>query len=163
MTNQNICFFSSDQRPLYKEDVFKAITLPENHVLHLRYKKRWIQDALVDDIPAMMGASGILFFAPTNENSPFIEIRSLTIVNVFYDIDTDVVHFYVSLNETFFGSIVDFNKKELLPPNKFVSKLNVIKNNENRWIEKIKQIRPYFGDILYFRVIGIKAKCNAIL
>ena len=64
-----IGFFSSDARPLYKEDVYRTLALPEKSIIHFRYNQKYVQDGIVSNINDYIGKLGVIFFVTAHIQS----------------------------------------------------------------------------------------------
>ena len=59
---KKICAFSSDSRELYKADIYRALALPNDHVIHFRYKRKYVDDNLFEDLNSLRNKEVIIFF-----------------------------------------------------------------------------------------------------
>jgi len=67
MNMKSYAFFSSDARELYKIDIFRSLSLPNNHVIKLRYIEDYISDDILDKLSSIKNSEGILFFSSGNK------------------------------------------------------------------------------------------------
>ncbi len=165
---KSICFFSSDARPLYKRDVFRAMSYPKGFVLHFRYDPRHIQG----DASVMQGKKGIIFLSTSNDlNIPVedrivanISIREVIIKTVEHTSDTNRTHFYLEL-----GDFKDYqlgnNSPDILPPNKWVAELEVHSDKTIDWQALVDKIKHSFTKQLFykFEILSDKQKIIAPL
>lgn len=149
-----ICFFSSDARPLYKRDVFRALSYPDGFVIHFRYTPNHVD---VDYSASIKGKSGAIFLTSGNDlkkpedqrqiNNIFI--RDVTVVDAYHEDDTDLVHFYLQLG-AFKDSKLDVNLASKLPA-KFVAEHDVANGNIIQWHQVIKLIKGSFPNELFYK------------
>jgi hypothetical protein len=150
---QLIGYFSSDARPLYKEDIFRALALPSGSVIHFRYDQKYIQDDIVTNPDSFIDTKGIIFFVTGNDlNIPENErkkqtysIRMVTLKGVSRSEDTRHFHFFLRLDDFCYCTIASTESR------KFVSRIAVNYGTENRWIERVKVVKDDFDDILFFK------------
>src|SRR5688500_19066106 len=98
-----IAFFSSDQRGLYKSDIYKCLCLPKDYVIQFRYQKKYIHSNITP--ASTLNKSGVIFFTVTDQINDAtvvkenISIREVVIVDVEDKKDTGLVHFFLKLGE----------------------------------------------------------------
>jgi hypothetical protein len=150
---QLIGFFSSDARPLYKEDIYRALALPSGSVIHFRYNQKYIQDDIVAKPEGFLGTRGIIFFVTGNDlkvpeekrQKQTYSIRMVTLKGVLRSENTRHFHFFLQLDEYCDCTIVNTESS------KFVSRVTVSYGTENRWIERVKAVKNDFDNILFFK------------
>lgn len=151
---EKICFFSSDARPLYKRDVFLALTYPNEFVAHFRYNPRHVPE----DYAEMNGKNGLIFLSTGNTLTPSanpttkknICIREVTILSAEQTDDTGLVHFYLQVGN-FCSTEFDPLAQTNMPPTKFVSKLFVKQTQKADWHDIIDSIKSSFPNELFYR------------
>jgi hypothetical protein len=156
-----IGFFSSDARSLYLDDVYRVLALPNGYTIKFRYQKQYITDSLVNDLNKIRDKEGIVFFTQGNdikldkEKRPIqnFSLRKVIVKDILDDENTQLVYFYLSL-----GDFVDYNinieNKENLPPYKFVSEISGSFGTTTKWIDRVEQIKQYFGNVLFLNASG---------
>jgi len=148
-----IGFFSSDARPLYKEDVYRALALPEKSIIHFRYDQKYVQDDIVTNHLRYLNSKGVIFFVTGNdldipEHQRSIEthsIRKVLVRNIYKSEDTRHFHFLLELHDYYDCTIV---QRE---PSKFVSCISVSDGIGHCWIDRVKVVKSYFDNILFFK------------
>lgn len=152
---KSICFFSSDARPLYKRDVFRAMSYPKGFVLHFRYDPKHIQGNAAN----MQGKTGIIFLSTGNdlnitavENRTVanISIREVSIKAVEFTSDTNRTHFYLELGD-FKEYELGSNPHDILPPNKWVAELDVSEAKTIDWQTLIEKIKHSFPKQMFYK------------
>lgn len=168
---KTICFFSSDSRPQYKKDVFNAVCYPDGFVIQFRYKKKYLQPGIADNFDNLTGKDGIIFFSqalnqetgvlksPTNN----ISIRRVKIKKTRFYESTGLYQFFLELQEFKDYSIDQEKFGTELPPNYFVSEIDLIAGTENAFFERVQKIKASFQNELFTKVDLIDRKCNNII
>ncbi len=150
-----LLFFSSDRRDLYREDIYRAICLPNGYVIHFRYQRKYVDNALLTDTAKIKGLDGTIFFTIGNKldggetatQLKNVSIRNVTVEQYLESQETDLVHFYLKLKDFSNLKVDSNNATEKLPPFKFVSQLDVsnISNNGLRaWWETVDAVKSSF-------------------
>jgi hypothetical protein len=160
---KKLCFFSSDARPLYKNDVFRAMSYPDNYVIHFRYLEKYIDG----DAMKLLGKEGIIFFTMGNDlNIPNdqkiitnVSIREVIVHGIEKADDTGQVHFYLKL-KNFKTVTIDNNPPNIMPPSKFVTELNLIDGPIVKWHQVIDTIKDSFKNQLFYKFKIIDKKVN---
>lgn len=157
-----ICAFSSDSRELYKADIYRVLALPTGHVVHFRYKKKYIDDNLLQPNAKLKSKKVAIFFTHGNnldeQNNSFqhISIRWATITHTEISNETDVFHVYMKLDSFCNVSIDSGNSQEKQPGTKFFSKLTCTeRTNENNWQSRVRKVNGLFPNITFFHLKGI--------
>lgn len=161
-----ICAFSSDSRELYKADIYRALALPRGHILHFRYKKKYVDSNLSNSPDSLKDKEVAIFFMHGNsleENASFqsslFPIRKGTITESNYSDDTGVFHVYFSLGDFCNIKIDSSNSAEKMPPTNFLSKLTcTVQEAGNSWHSRILEIKDFFPDITFFHFHSIVNK-----
>lgn len=159
-----ICAFSSDSRELYKADIYRVLALPKNHIIHFRYKTKYVDDNLLQNPKALKKQKVAIFFTHGNNlgssknTTQHLSIRWATITNTEISSETDVFHVYMSLDDFCNVKIDSGNSVEKTPPTNFFSKLNCTEmNKENNWQSRILLIKDFFPPITFFHLKGIRS------
>ncbi|TKF32237.1 hypothetical protein [Enterovibrio norvegicus] len=159
-----ICAFSSDSRELYKADVFRSINLPKGHVVHFRYKGKYVEDELLrKDVKWWEGKEAVIFFTKGNsleksDSKPEnIAIRKATIVSFSYDLEkTDVCHLYMKLSDFCRASIPSSTQHTNQPNSKFLSELPLEKFDVVTWKDCIESVSDSFQGKVFTHIVGLK-------
>ncbi|MCK5581069.1 MAG: hypothetical protein KAJ18_07320 [Candidatus Omnitrophica bacterium] len=148
-----IGFFSSDARPLYIEDIYRAMALPEKSIIHFRYNQKYVQDDIVSDSSKYVNREGIIFFTTGNDLEKTPEdreikhhsIRKVRIKSIYKSEDTRYFHFLLELGDYYDCEITNTEQ------NKFAAFVSVKEGINHCWIDRVKAIESYFEDILFFK------------
>ncbi|NSW53488.1 MAG: hypothetical protein HPY85_13365 [Anaerolineae bacterium] len=164
MPTEAISFFSSDARDQYRGDVFRVLALPQKYTIHFRYQKKHINSEILQNLPALIGKKGVIFFATGNDlnikrderNITFHSIREVIIRDIKTDSTVDLVNFYLEL-----GNFIDCHplpevKKEKLPPYESVAKIMIQDGPNNSWKDRVDQIKEFFPNVLFYYIGSIK-------
>jgi hypothetical protein len=151
---KKICFFSSDARPLYKKDVFRAISYPKDYIIHFRYQAQHVNR----DLSQLNGKAGIIFFSMGNDlsieeskrNIHNASIREVTVHSVESADDTGLIHFYLKLGEFKIVALAT-NPPDIMPPNKFVTELEILEAPVAKWHQIIDLVKPSFPNQLFYK------------
>ncbi|VUD46642.1 hypothetical protein TDB9533_00864 [Thalassocella blandensis] len=154
-----ICAFSSDRRELYKADIYRVLALPKGHIVHFRYKTKYVDDNLLVDIEKLLKQKVAIFFTHGNssegENNSCqnFSIRYAIITKVEISDVTDVFHIYMKLSEFCSVDVDSNNSQEKIPPTKFFTRLNCTeKSNDKNWHSRVLAIKDYFPRITFFHL-----------
>jgi len=158
-----ICAFSSDSRELYKADIYRVLALPENHIVYFRYKKKYVDDNLLNNTKKLNNQKVAIFFTHGNDleglgANPFkhFSVRWASITTTEFSPETEVFHIYMKLGDFCNLQIDTGNSAEKKPPTKFFSKLNCTERNlENNWQSRILAIKDYFPKMTFFHLKSI--------
>lgn len=157
MINNVICFFSSDARSLYLEDIYRALALPKKSILHFRYQQKYVDDTIVKNLKkensiSYLKKEGVIFFVTgnrltTEENQvkAYHSIRKVLIRDCYISDNTNLVHFYLEL-----GDFFDYKIDDTYPHEKFVAFVPLSEENNHKWIDIVKKVEPYFEETLFF-------------
>jgi len=155
-----IGFFSSDARDLYKEDIYRALALPEDFVLHFRYRTKYVDSDISYSPSGIVGSEGIIFHSMGNlldtreqdKEIKNVSIRSVSVKDVHKDPNTKLIHFYLQLKKFVDVKIHEDERSDKLPPERFVSDVQVTEGPNSSWIERIQEIEGSFSDTLFFNL-----------
>lgn len=157
-----ICAFSSDRRTLYKADIYRVLALPKGHIVHFRYKKKYVDDNLLQRNAKLKGRRVVIFFTSGNTNErkdnnlSNASIRWAKISHFEISNDTDVFHAYLKLEEFCNVTVDSGNSSEKRPPTKFFSQLDCTEfDNENNWQSRINKVKDSFTNTTFFHIKGI--------
>lgn len=160
---KKICAFSSDSRELYKADIYRALALPNDHVIHFRYKRKYVDDNLFEDLNSLRNKEVIIFFNhkdcdnSTDASNINTSIRKACICEVINSHETGLIHVYMKLTN-FCNIVIDSgNSVEKMPGTKFFSELDCTEtNSENDWNSRILKVYKNFPDLMFFYLKEIK-------
>jgi len=161
-----ICAFSSDSRELYKADIYRVLALPKNHIIHFRYKTKYVDDNLLSKPEKLIDRKVAIFFThgntcvnPNENTFQHFSVRWATITSAKISKVTDVFHVYMKLDEFCNVEIDSGNSIEKRPPTKFFSELSYTEKTEgSTWHSRIMAINDYFPAITFFHLKGIQRK-----
>jgi hypothetical protein len=71
-------FFSSDARPLYTEDIYRVLALPQKSIIHFRYDQKYVADDIITNLQSLVGNEGVVFFLTGNDLSKNPEERIIS-------------------------------------------------------------------------------------
>jgi len=164
-----ICAFSSDSRTLYKADIYRVLALPKGHIVHFRYKKKYVDDNLLQSKANLIGKRVAIFFTTgnSNGNTPSqltnTSIRWGTISHYEISNETDVFHAYLKLGEFCNVAIDSGNSVEKRPPTKFFSQLACTESGEeSNWQSRISKVKSFFPNATFLLVKGIYKNDNEL-
>ena len=159
---ETICAFSSDSRELYKADIYRVLALPNGHIVHFRYKKKYVGNDLLLECENLKNRKVVIFFTHGNlldasDNTlTHVSIRWATISHAEISNETGVFHVYMKLNNFCDVSVNIENSEEHQPPTKFLSSINCTERNEkNSWQHRVDAVKDYFDDMTFFHLKGI--------
>ncbi|EJG0636048.1 hypothetical protein C4G38_RS23655 [Vibrio parahaemolyticus] len=161
MTNL-ICAFSSDSRPLYKADIYRTVNLPYDHVIHFRYKTKYIENSLLNSNSSIYNRDALVIFSigndlnAKNNNIKHVAIRKAKIVDFNRDEETDVCHVYMKLLGFCKATISQSNAEDILPPNKFFTPLNLELVENVSWKDCIDSINSSYPDKVFTYIKEIR-------
>ncbi|WP_351124934.1 hypothetical protein [Shewanella sp. T24-MNA-CIBAN-0130] len=167
--NEMICAFSSDSRELYKADIYRTVNLPDAHIVHFRYKRKYVEEAVLIAPEAQYGKEVLIFFTVGNsldsvsncvENVP---IRKAKIVNIQIDNDTDVCHIYMQLGKFWKARISESNDQNVMPTNKFFTTLELEDSAVLTWKETVESILTSFTDKVFTYIQEVRDQDCAII
>ncbi len=155
-----ICAFSSDYRPLYRADIYKVASMPKGFVIHFRYKLKYIDQAILNNISVYINKPVVIFYTPNNklDNSPEnISVRKAILIKAEIINETGLFHAYMKLDDFCDIEISPDANVELIPSKKFFSSLDcVVKKDVEVWLNKIENLKPYFMDLSFYNIASIK-------
>lgn len=160
--SKKICFFSSDSRPLYKRDVFRVLSYPNDYVVHFRYQKKYVDC----DLNYLKGKEGVIFL--TTGNNLAIEditkrdiknfsIREVTVLSIQESEDTQLVHFYLKLGKYRKYNNLSFEAEKL------VDELDLIEGEVLNWCDVIEIIKTSFPNELFYKFSLLESKSRSSL
>ena len=143
---------SSDYKSLYKADVYKTLVKPKGAIEHFRYRKQWLDESIaLENIDNIIGNDVVLIYKHTKANpNIYIPIRKATIQSCFYDIETELYHFYFLL-----GDFCDFDVKFRYKDQVFFYRSSDLNINIVTWKYKIEQVKEYFPEYFFYYIDGI--------
>lgn len=164
-----LCAFSSDSRELYKADIYRVLALPNGHIVHFRYKTKYVDDNLFQNLKKLRKQRVAIFFTHGNnldtESKTFkhFSVRWAKISKVEISNETEVFHIYMKLSDFCNIDIDSGNSKEKKPPSKFFSRLNCTEKTENNnWQSRVLVIKDFFPEITFFHLKEIRGIWRAI-
>ena len=144
---------SSDSRELYKADIYKILAKPIDAIEHFRYQKKWISnDKECKDIKTLKNKEVILIFKhiEKDKDSIYIPIRKATIIDFFYDSETEIYHYYFKL-----GEFCKIESSLTYDDNIFFLKQDNVEFSTDTWKNKIEEIKTYFSDNFFYKIDGV--------
>lgn len=164
-----ICAFSSDSRSLYKADIYRVVNLPSDHVVHFRYKKKYVEDALLSKNFQHYGKEVLIVYTAGNsidldnkdKKIKNLSIRKASIVDFQIDSETEVCHVYMKLGVFVNASISEDNESSVSPPNKFLANLKLENITERTWKDCIDEIKGYFEKKVFTHIQEIRGSKNS--
>lgn len=159
-----IGFFSSDARDLYEADVFRALALPNDFVLHFRYRSKYVDDDISYNLMDIIGEQGAIFYSIGNKLdaderdriTENISIRKVFVKDVYKDANTNLIHFYLGLGDFDDLEIHNAVGNDKLPPKRFVSNIQLHGGPNKSWIKRIEKIEDNFPSTLFFNISHMK-------
>lgn len=152
--------FSSDYRDLYKADIYKVLSMPDDFIIHFRYKFKYVENDILDNLKKYIGKNVIIFHSINNTTtsvSKNISVRKAKLINAEKSIETGLFHAYLQLS-SFCNIIIESETdQDLTPPSKFFStiKCNELKSGHN-WYEKISEFKDYYPDHCFYNIKSIE-------
>lgn len=163
MLVNTLCAFSSDSRELYKADIYRVLALPTDHIVHFRYKKKYVDDNILSDVNSIKNQKVAIFFTHGNKigNSEneytHFSVRWATVSHYEISKETDVFHLYMKLGDFCNVTLDSGNSIEKQVPSKFFSRLSCTEvSSENNWQSRINVLNGYFPDITFFHLKEIR-------
>ena len=155
-----ICTFSSDFRELYKADIYKVLAMPNDFIVHFRYKFKYIEQSILDSINKYLGKEVVIFHSINNTTTNIpenISVRMAKLVHAEKSDDTGLFHAYLQLGD-FCNLTIDPNVAvEKTPLSKFFSHVECVKHSDNsNWFEKIEVFKKYFPDFIFYHIKSFK-------
>lgn len=157
-----ILLYSSDSRPLYKEDIQAVTSLPNEYSFHFRYSEAYVSPNVKDRYKSLEGSKAVIIFSRYKDNGKqnleLIPIRLSTIRKVEYIQKTRLYHVFFTLEE-----FVDLEEDPFFleenPANDifFGQQVIQLKFKKVEWSEKIEAINHYIRS-LYFHISLLEEK-----
>ena len=145
-----ICSYSSDARTLYKADIYKVLSMPKGFIVHFRYKKKYVDDAILNKLGDYVGKEIVIFYTTTADGKN-IPIRKAKLVKAEVTKETALFHAYMELDE-----FTNVDLKEEKPASKFFTSQNLeYVDEKNNWIDKIEEVKESFKDMLFYHIKSI--------
>jgi hypothetical protein len=154
--------FSSDYRDLYKADIYKVLALPDDFIIHFRYKFKYVEQSIIDNPKRFIGKDVVIFHSINNTTTSVaqnISVRKATLINAENSEDTGLFHAYLKLSS--FCNITINATTNIIqsPPTKFFSTVNCDElQTGNKWFEKINEFKGYFPDHCFYQIKSIETK-----
>lgn len=167
--NEMICAFSSDSRELYKADIYRTVNLPDDHVVHFRYKKKYVEEAILSAPETKYGKDVLIFFTVGNSLDSVpncvknVPIRKAKIVNIQIDKDTDVCHIYMQLGKFWKAKISESNHSDVMPIHKFFTTLKLDNSGVLTWKETVESILTSFPDKVFTYIQEVRDQDSATI
>ncbi|WHY20107.1 hypothetical protein QNH28_03540 [Paenibacillus sp. G2S3] len=157
-----IGFFSSQQRQLYIEDIYKVLAFPKQYVIQFRYQETDIDNDIRRNIMSAIGDQGIIFYSVTEDlGLRNIPVRQVKVIDVYVSEELGYVNFYLELGDFVNCEISDgLNTPSQFPPNTFVSNIIISQISSEKWVNLIERIKPYFKQIKFIYIKSIKSVKN---
>ena len=159
-----ICAFSSDAKPLYLADIYRALALPAGAIIHFRYKEKYVGDDILKNLKGLVGQPVIIFLTENNKEDTSIPHKHISIrhAEVSYAeiaVDTSLFHVYLKLG--------CFCEKELpsnIPRvNKFFDyRDDLVEGNRDRWHHRVAAVKNSFPDVPLFYVKRLTRNSRAV-
>lgn len=152
--------FSSDYRDLYKADIYKVLSMPDDFIIHLRYKFQYVEQNIIDNVSNYIGKEVIIFHSINNTTTSIsqnISVRKAILINAENSQDTGLFHAYLQLS-SFCNIVIDpSNNSNFAPPLKFFSmiKCSELQTGKN-WFEKINEFKSYFPEHCFYNIKSIE-------
>lgn len=159
-----LCAFSSDSRELYKADIYRVLALPTDHIVHFRYKKKYVDDNILSDLRSIKKQKVAIFFTHGNEEIgsskniyTHFSVRWATVSHFEISKETDVFHLYMRLGDFCNVALDSGNSIEKQVPDKFFSLLSCTEiNSKNNWQSRITVLQEYFPEITFFHLKEVR-------
>ncbi|HJR73055.1 MAG TPA: hypothetical protein VJ806_05385 [Luteimonas sp.] len=158
---KTICAFSSDHRPLYKGDIYRTLAFPVGHILHFRYKTKYVDANLRAPNANLREKKVVIFYVHgNNAEAPgelfHVSIRQAKIVDHYVSTDTDVFHVYMQLGEFCNVQLDSGNSVEKMPGRNFFAELNcTFETSEANWQARVTAVKDLLPPLTYFFIKGI--------
>lgn len=156
-----ICAFSSNYRNLYLADIYKVLAMPNDFIIHFRYKKQYISDEIFSSPEKFLNKEVGIFFTDIDKNSnnaTNYSIRISKLIKFEYSAATELCHIYLSLGDFANIDISKTNVKENLPTSKYLIELDCHRKPiVPSWFEKINQIKAFFPWLSFYHIKGLKS------
>ena len=158
-----ICAFSSDSRELYKADIYRALSMPDEYILHFRYKLKYVDNNILTRKDKLKNSDVVIFFTQGNllnsDKPPSLKhfsVRSSKLVHCEQSETTELFHVYLQLKSFCNYSIDSKNSEEKLPPTKFFTELDCTSINvPDTWSKRIEVLKEYYPEHIFYNLKGI--------
>jgi hypothetical protein len=153
-----ICAFSSDRRDLYKADIYRVLALPQGHIVHFRYKRKYIDENILSKNYEIENKPVAIFFTHGNVNDDAVElhntsIRKAHVVHSEFSETTEVFHVYLQLDDFSNISIDSSNPHEKMPGTKFFSELTCTEHTSGQnWESRVSLVSEHFPKQTFFHL-----------
>lgn len=144
---KRVIFFSSDARKVYKDDIYRVLSLPDSYVIEFRYSYRHIADEIKTNLDSMKNETALIFHS-YDSNTKFKSVREVVIKDIKKE--SDMVFFYLSLK-----GFVDYDLEEIMETeklSKFVDILNVKNKNRDNFYTIVDNLTDSFKDNVFFNI-----------
>ena len=169
-------FFSSDAMDLYKNDVFRCLSLPNGYCVRFRYLTKYLWNNLSfgessddDDerhrkkvaylkqkFNTFRNKEALVCFVSGNHESDveasleYHCIRRVIVQDYFYEDDLDEFNFILRLDE--FENAEIPAAPEPMPPTTWVTEVDVANRKGQSWIRRVNAVEEYFGGTVFFHL-----------
>lgn len=159
MKNKILCAFSSDYRPTYIGDIYKALSMPVGYIMHFRYKKKYVEENILNSLNTLSKKDIVIFFTNFENREKNIvkenhAIRKAKLLKIEHDKDTELINIYFSLKEFVNIKLNDVDKS-ILPPNKYLVELEYSTLEESTWKSKIELLKDNFKTLIFYKINSI--------
>lgn len=167
-----VFLFSSDQRPVYKQDNLKILCYPSGYIIHFRYDEKYVQPGLTpnllineDAVVVIVGRSAPPLFFPARKAVIKNVIVQGSIWHIYFELSTEWVNYENDNYDSLIHSLN--NKPEWNDPHlggKFLSLEEIsqdfqFSNGEKVWeklIEKIVSRLSTYSDVIFYKINQLK-------
>lgn len=170
--NKLYSFISSDYRDFYKADVYKTLCLPDEAIVHFRYKKRHISDEVLSNLAESECKKCLITFRVcknalkqnnTNPENLDYSIRFGRICKVKVEDDTGVVHFFLSLRDFNAPKIKNNSLPDELKHVDLVTPEIVFESSTpQNWSDVASAIFDHFPINIFVRLKAIRCASNKL-
>jgi hypothetical protein len=171
MSEKRVALFSSDATDLYRGDVFRVLALPEICTIQFRYPKKYVQKAFRDAPETLISRQATIFFVGGNDlkiafnerKLVSIPVRSCVIKESLIDANSDQLLLILELGQFIECAVDNITNPADLPPQTFVSEIDVDQIRNSSWIERVKKVEGYFPNTLFYHLQSIFAAGVSVL
>ena len=159
MEKEIICAFSSDSRNLYKADIYRALSMPDDYLLHFRYKYKYVDEKIKEN-KNLIGKKINIFYTITKDNKPveYISIREATIYHIEKSDYTELFNVYMKLGKFIDAEINNETENIFLGYKTLNKKVNV------SWKNRVDKVNDYFEDeLIYYFIKNITSKEGEVI
>lgn len=152
--------FSSDAREQYKSDIYKVLSLPDEDVIHFRYKPKYVDRRLILIGNSLEGRETIIFFSrgndcispEMNKELTHTSVRRAKILSFKLSKTTDLYHVRLKLLN-FVNVVIE---KEDEGQDKFFKFIEVKeKQDGNDWMSRVNEVKGAFPGKSFFLIKGL--------